>query len=220
MRTIRPLLAAVVAALAFASALLFSAAPASAHDVAESTTPANGTSVTDVPASVSITFNNRPLAQFSGVTVTAGGENWADGPVEIIDNQAVQKLREGAPAGEYTVVWRVVSSDSHPIEGTFTFTATAGSTTTTSGSAAASPSASAPSSSAPSAAVPTAGTAAPGNAAQGTGNSEPAADASQPFPWSIVGLAVVAVGLVIFLAVTARRKLAASNDSDGDSPAE
>ncbi|MET3903255.1 copper resistance CopC family protein [Paenarthrobacter sp. 4246] len=214
MRTIRPLLAAVVAALAFASALLFSAAPASAHDVAESTTPANGSSVTDVPASVSITFNNRPLAIGSGVTVTAGGENWADGPVEIIDNQAVQKLREGAPAGEYTVVWRVVSSDSHPIEGTFTFTATAGSMTT-SGSAAASPSASTPS-----AAVPTAGTAAPGTAAPGTGNSEPAADASQPFPWSIVGLAVVAVGLVIFLAVTARRKLAASNNPDGDSPAE
>ncbi|WP_311211537.1 MULTISPECIES: copper resistance protein CopC [unclassified Arthrobacter] len=215
MRTIRPLLAAVVAALAFASALLISAAPASAHDVAESTTPANGTAVTQVPASVSITFNNRPLAIGSGVTVTAGGENWADGPVEIIDNQAVQKLREGAPGGEYTVVWRVVSSDSHPIEGTFTFTATAGSTTAANGSAAASPSASAPS-----AAVPTAGTAAPGTAAPGTGNSEPAADASQPFPWSIVGLAVVAVGLVIFLAVTARRKLAASNDSDGDSPAE
>ncbi|MCP1412090.1 copper resistance CopC family protein [Paenarthrobacter sp. A20] len=209
MRTIRPLLAAVVAALAFASALLFSAAPASAHDVAESTTPANGASVTVVPASVSITFNNRPLAIGSGVTVTAGGENWADGPVEIIDNQAVQKLREGAPAGEYTVVWRVVSSDSHPIEGTFTFTA-AGGATSASGSAVASPSASAPSAS-----VPTAGTGAPG-----TGTSEPAADASQPFPWSIVGLAVVAIGLVIFLAVTARRKLAASNDADGENPAE
>jgi len=211
MRTIRPLLAAVVAALAFASALLFSAAPASAHDVAESTTPANGAAVTEVPASVAITFNNRPLAIGSGVTVTAGGENWADGPVEIIDNQAVQKLREGAPAGEYTVVWRVVSSDSHPIEGTFTFTAAAGSTTSAGASAAASPSATASSS----AAVPTAGTGAPG-----TGSSEPAADASQPFPWSIVGLAVVAVGLVIFLAVTARRKLAASNDSEGDSAAE
>jgi methionine-rich copper-binding protein CopC len=211
MRTIRPLLAAVVAALAFASALLFSAAPASAHDVAESTTPANGAAVTEVPASVAITFNNRPLAIGSGVTVTAGGENWADGPVEIIDNQAVQKLREGAPAGEYTVVWRVVSSDSHPIEGTFTFTATAGSTTSAGASAGASTSAPASSS----AGVPTAGTGAPGNA-----SSEPAADASQPFPWSIVGLAVVAVGLVIFLAVTARRKLAATNDPDGDSGPE
>lgn len=210
MRTIRPLLAAVVAALAFASALLFSAAPASAHDVAESTAPANGASVAEVPASVSITFNNRPLAIGSGVTVTSGGENWADGPVEIIDSQAVQKLREGAPAGEYTVVWRVVSSDSHPIEGTFTFTATAGSTTTATGPVGASPSVSAPS-----AVVPTAGTAAPG-----TSNPEPAADASQPFPWSIVGLAVVAVGLVIYLAVTARKKLAASNGPNGDTPAE
>ncbi|MEV7604200.1 copper resistance CopC family protein [Paenarthrobacter sp. NPDC089322] len=210
MRTIRPLQAAVVAVLAFVSALLFAAAPASAHDVAESTAPANGASVTEVPASVSITFNNPPLAIGSGVTVTTGGENWADGAVEIIDNQAVQKLRPGAPAGEYTVTWRVVSSDSHPIEGTFTFTATGGSTTTGGSSAGASPSASATSS----AVVPTAGTAAPGAE---NNESEPAA--SQPFPWSIVGLAVVAVGLVIFLAVTARKKLAA-NDAEDDNPAE
>ncbi|MEV7661647.1 copper resistance CopC family protein [Paenarthrobacter sp. NPDC089316] len=210
MRTIRPLLAAVVAALAFASALLFSAAPASAHDVAESTAPANGATVAEVPASVSITFNNRPLAIGSGVSVTSGGENWADGPVEIIDSQAVQKLRPGAPAGEYTVTWRVVSSDSHPIEGTFKFTATAGSTTAGSGSAAASPSASASS-----AAVPSVGTAPPG-----TGSSAPAADASQPFPWSIVVIAIVAVALVIFLAVTARRKLAAPEDENGPGSAE
>ena len=212
MRTSRPLLAAVVAALAFASALLLGAAPASAHDVAESTTPANGARVAEVPASVSITFNNRPLAIGSGVTVTAGGENWADGAVEIIDNMAVQKLRPGAPAGEYTVVWRVVSSDSHPIEGTFKFTVsgtstTTAGTTTPSGSAGASPSASA--------AVPTAGTAAPG-----TENTEPAPAASQPFPWSIVGLAVVAIGLVIFLAVTARKKLAAPNDADDENSPE
>ncbi|MDD7834676.1 MULTISPECIES: copper resistance CopC family protein [Paenarthrobacter] len=210
MRTIRPLLAAVVAAFAFASALLFSAAPASAHDVAESTAPANGATVAEVPASVSITFNNRPLAIGSGVTVTAGGENWADGPVEIIDSQAVQKLRPGAPAGEYTVVWRVVSSDSHPIEGTFKFTATAGSTTAASGTAAASPSGSATS-----ATVPSVGSAPPG-----TGSSAPAADASQPFPWSIVVIAAVAVALVIFLAVTARRKLAASDDPEGPASAE
>ncbi|WP_347109318.1 copper resistance CopC family protein [Paenarthrobacter sp. S56] len=211
MRTVRPLLAAVVAALAFASAVLFGAAPASAHDVAESTTPANGATVAEVPASVSITFNNRPLAIGSGITVMAGGENWADGPVEIIDNQAVQKLRPGAPAGEYTVTWRVVSSDSHPIEGTFKFRSAAGSTTSAGGSAAASPSGSGSA-----ATVPTAGTAPPGT---GTGESSPAG-ASQPFPWSIVGLAVVAVGLVVFLAVTARRKLAGPNDDEAGNSAE
>ena len=212
MRTIRPLLAAVVAALAFASALLFGAAPASAHDVAESTSPASGATVAEVPASVSVTFNNRPLAIGSGMSVTAGGENWADGAVQIIDNQAVQKLRPGAPAGQYTVVWRVVSSDSHPIEGTFTFTATAGSTTSEGATAGASPSASGQ---AGSGTVPSAGTAAPG-----TPVSEPAPDASQPFPWSIVAFAALAVALVIFLAVTARRKLAASNDAEGDKSAE
>lgn len=211
MRTIRPLLAALVAAVAFTAAVLFGAAPASAHDVAESTAPANGASVAEVPASVSITFNNRPLAIGSGVTVTSGGENWADGAVEIIDNQAVQKLRPGAPAGQYTVTWRVVSSDSHPIEGTFSFTAASGSTTAAGGSAAASPSASAPAAS-----VPSAGTSAPGT---GGNEAAPAAE-SPPFPWSIVGLAVVAVGLVIFLAVTARRKLAATDGADAEKSAE
>ncbi|WP_426005565.1 copper resistance CopC family protein [Paenarthrobacter sp. NyZ202] len=210
MRTIRPLLAAVVAAVALTAAVLFGAAPASAHDVAESTAPANGASVAEVPASVSITFNNRPLAIGSGVTVTSGGENWADGAVEIIDNQAVQKLRPGAPAGQYTVTWRVVSSDSHPIEGTFSFTAASGSTTAAGGSAVASPSASAPAAS-----VPSAGTSAPG-----TSGNEAAPAESQPFPWSIVGLAVVAVGLVIFLAVTARRKLAPTDSADAEKSAE
>jgi methionine-rich copper-binding protein CopC len=212
MRTIRPLMAAVVAALAFASALLFGAAPASAHDAAESTSPANGATVAEVPASVSVTFNNRPLAIGSGMTVTADGVNWADGAVEIIDNQAVQKLRAGAPAGAYTVVWRVVSSDSHPIEGTFTFTATAGSTTSAAGTGGASPSASAQPGSGT---VPTVGTAAPG-----APTAEPVPDASQPFPWSIVGFAAVALALVIFLAVTARKKLAASNDSEAGNSAE
>ena len=155
MRPIRQLLAVVVAATAVLfSAALFSAAPAFAHDVAESTSPANGSTVASVPDSVSITFNNRPLLLGSQIRVNdASGQNWADGSVEIVDAVVSQKLRPGAPAGVFTVIWRVVSSDSHPIEGTFTFTAKAGSTTAGSGSA----------STAPSVEVPTAGTAAPGS---------------------------------------------------------
>ena len=51
------------------------------------------------------------------------GTDQADGPVQIIDNQVSQAVKPGAPQGKYTVVWRVVSSDGHPIEGTFGFTA-------------------------------------------------------------------------------------------------
>ena len=208
MRPIRQLLAVVVAFTAVLfSAALFSAAPAFAHDVAESTSPANGSAVANVPDSVSVTFNNRPLLLGSQIQVNdASGRNWADGSVEIVDTVVSQKLRPGAPAGTFTVVWRVVSSDSHPIEGTFTFTAKAGSTTAGSGSAGA----------APSVEVPTAGTAAPG----ATTTPEKLPDASQPFPWSIVVFAVVAAGLLVFLGVTARRRLAAGDSGDSDAPGD
>ena len=127
MRLIRQLQSALLGAAILAAALLGAVAPASAHDAAESTSPASGATVAAPPEKVSVTFNKNPLALGSQMLVNdAAGTNWADGAVEIVDNVASQKLKPGAPAGAYTVVWRVVSSDSHPIEGNFTFTATAG----------------------------------------------------------------------------------------------
>ncbi|WAH98471.1 copper resistance CopC family protein [Arthrobacter sp. MMS18-M83] len=204
MRPIRQLLAVVVAFTAVLfSAALFSAAPAFAHDVAESTSPANGSTVGSVPDSVSVTFNNRPLLLGSQIRVNdASGQSWADGSVEIVDAVVSQKLRPGAPAGAFTVIWRVVSSDSHPIEGTFAFTAKAGSTTAGGAS----------SSTQPTAPVPTAGTVPPGS----TTTPDRAPDASQPFPWSIVVFAAVAAGLLVFLGVTARRRLANGDSEDSD----
>ena len=196
MRFPRQLLSAVLGALALV-ALLLTAGPASAHDVAESSSPADGATVATAPAKVSITFNNTPLGIGSEVKVTdAAGTDWTDGKVEIVDNVASQKLREGAPAGKYTVVWRVVSSDSHPIEGTFAFTATA----------AAAGAASAP--------VQTVGTPQPG-ATQATGTVR---DSSEPFPWSIVVFAVVALGLLVTLGVLARRRLSIGDEPAGAEP--
>lgn len=193
MRSTRQLLIAVLGAVAFA-AMLFSAGPASAHDAAESSSPAAGATVATPPAKVSVTFNNNPLGLGSQIKVSdASGSDWADGKVEIVDNVASQKLRDGAPAGKYTVVWRVVSSDSHPIEGTFTFTATAGAA----GSTAAAP-------------VPTAGTPQPGI----TPAPDKVPDASEPFPWSLVVFAAVALGLLVTLGVLARRRLVAGSDDE------
>lgn len=192
MRSIRQLLTAVLAAVTFA-ALLFAAGPASAHDAAEASSPSDGSTVATPPAEVSITFNQAPLGLGSQVRVSdPAGTDWADGKVEIVDNVATQKLREGAPAGRYTVQWRVVSSDSHPIEGTFSFTATAGAA----GSTAAAP-------------VPTVGTPQPGL----TPAPEKAPDASEPFPWSLVVFAAVAVGLLVALGVLARRRLEVNDDA-------
>lgn len=192
MPSIRQLLTAVVAAVTFA-VLLFAAGPASAHDAVEASSPSDGATVATPPAEVSITLNQPPLGLGSQVRVSGpAGTDWADGKVQIVDNVATQKLREGAPAGKYTVQWRVVSSDSHPIEGTFSFTATAGAA----GSTAAAP-------------VPTVGTPQPGL----TPAPEKAPDASEPFPWSLVVFAAVAVGLLVALGVLARRRLGANDDA-------
>jgi copper resistance protein C len=117
-----------------------------------------------------------------------------------------RKIRAGGPAGQYTVAWRVVSSDSHPIEGTFAFTA-----------ASAAPGASPAASPTAAGTVPSPGSApAMGTAQPGT-TAEPAdpADAGQPFQWSIVIFAAVAAGLLATLAVLARRRLTAGTDEEG-----
>ncbi|MBT2537406.1 copper resistance CopC family protein [Arthrobacter sp. ISL-69] len=205
MRPIRHLLSALLGALFFAAAVLSAAAPASAHDAAESSSPAQGATVATPPEKVSVTFNNDPLALGSQIQVKdAAGTGWAEGPVEIVDNVASQKLRAGAPAGQFTVVWRVVSSDSHPIEGTFTFTAAAG---------AAGSGTAGPGSSTTPAKAPTAGTAQPGT----TTAPEPAPDAAEPFPWSLVLFAGTALGILVALAVLAKRNL---KTPDGDAGGE
>jgi methionine-rich copper-binding protein CopC len=198
MRSTRQLLSAVLGALAFA-ALLLTAGPAAAHDAAESSSPADGATVATPPAKVSITFNKNPLGLGAQVKISdSAGTDWADGKVEIVDNVASQSLREGAPAGKYTVAWRVVSSDSHPIEGTFVFTATSGAAGSTA------------------VPVPTAGTPRPGI----TPAPEKVPDASEPFPWSVVVFAVVALGLLVTLGVLARRRLGAGNDLEGPDSGE
>lgn len=185
----------------FAAATLGLAGPAAAHDAAESTSPAQGAAVAAPPAGVSVTFSQKPLGIGASFSVKdASGAEWADGPVEILDNVATQKLKDGGPAGKYTVAWRVVSSDSHPIEGTFSFTA--------SGAASGAPAATAPAGSTTAAAsVPAISTPQPGV----TSEPEPAGD-GQPFQWSIVIFAAVAVGLLVTLAFLARRRLGAGGE--------
>lgn len=209
MRSIRQPLGIILGLCFLTATMLLGAVPASAHDAAESSSPVQGATVPTPPEQVSITFNNNPLALGSQVRVNdAAGTNWAEGDVEIVDNVASQKLKEGAPAGLFTVVWRVVSSDSHPIEGTFTFTATSAATGALAPGSGSTTAATSPP--ATPGAVPTLGTAEPGM----TPAPEIVADSSEPFPWSLVIFASVAVGLLVTLAVLARRRLVPSEEGE------
>lgn len=204
MRSIRRhLLSFLLGSLFVAAGALGLAGPAAAHDAAESSSPADGASLPAPPEQVSVTFNNNPLGIGAAFSIKdAAGTEWADGAVEIVDNVASQKLLAGAPAGAYTVSWRVVSSDSHPIEGTFGFTAE--------GAAEGSAPATGPTAAAT---VPGMGTAEPGVTAE---PSVPA-DSGEPFQWSIVVFAAAAVGLLVALAVIAKRRLSAGGDGQPDS---
>ncbi|WP_306902935.1 copper resistance CopC family protein [Arthrobacter pascens] len=143
--------------------LVLPGAAAQAHDTLESTDPGANSVVGSVPGKIGLTFSNTPIAIGSVIRVVdATGTDQADGQVSIVDNHVTQPVKSEAPAGNYTVTWRVVSSDGHPIEGTFTFTAGSGNTSgdtnasnspsATSSTASTSPATASPSAASPSAA--------------------------------------------------------------------
>ena len=121
----------VLLTIATAAFLMLPASAAEAHATLQGTDPADGSVVGSVPAQIGLTFDHAPLALGSVIRVEdATGTDRADGPVTIVDNHVTQALKPGAPEGNYTVSWRVASTDGHAIEGTFTFTAGAANTTT------------------------------------------------------------------------------------------
>ena len=105
------------------------AAPAAAHDEMTGATPADGTSVEVPPAVVELTFTEPPLPLGSQLQVTGpDGEVVNAGDLQITDTVVSQPLASDLPAGDYSIAWRVTSSDGHPISGELTFTALEGTT--------------------------------------------------------------------------------------------
>lgn len=116
---------AVLAAVLLA--LLVPIGAASAHDSLVSTHPAEGSTVQEMPAKIDLTYDNIPIAMGSEIRIVdADGNNWAQGAPKVTNRVVSQRVQPGTPAGTYAVQWRVVSSDGHPIQGTFTFTTETG----------------------------------------------------------------------------------------------
>jgi methionine-rich copper-binding protein CopC len=99
---------------------------AQAHDVLERTTPADGTTVDRLPGAVVLTFSEKPLDIGTQVVVTGPSGNVASGSPTIDGRDVTQALAPTAPAGDYTVTYRVTSDDGHPVSGSFSFHATIG----------------------------------------------------------------------------------------------
>ncbi|MFJ5882953.1 FixH family protein [Kitasatospora cineracea] len=121
-RRLGTLLAVLVAALGL---VLGGATAASAHATLEGTDPARGSVVATAPAAVTLTFSEGvSLAADSVRVLDPQGKAVDDGKPEHVDGKAATArvaLRSGLGNGTYTVAWRAVSEDSHPVGGAFTF---------------------------------------------------------------------------------------------------
>jgi copper transport protein len=113
----------VTRALALAvAALALLPAPAGAHALLEAATPERGARLDEAPAKVTLRFSEPVEAEFGAVRVfdSRGREVQAGSPIQRGAEVAV-RLRDGLGEDGYTVTYRIISADSHPVSGGFAF---------------------------------------------------------------------------------------------------
>ncbi|WP_199440636.1 copper resistance CopC family protein [Umezawaea beigongshangensis] len=180
MRRWPSLLASAVIAGAMA---LGTAGPALAHNVLIGSDPANGSSVDAGPRQLTLTFDQPVQGGEDINTVTVigpDGSHWeaASAPT-IKDNVVTAQVRPLGPAAEYTVGYRILSADGHPVTGSVKFTLTTAGTGTP---------------------APESEIRATGSAASGSASNSPDGGSGMPiWPWIVA--AVVLLGGGVFLAL-------------------
>lgn len=95
---------------------------ATAHDELLSTDPEDGATLQEAPEELVLTFSGQIAQVGAQLQVTdADGGDVADGDPVVQGTDLIQALTD-IGSGDYEVIWRVTSSDGHPISGTFDFT--------------------------------------------------------------------------------------------------
>ncbi|MET8942871.1 copper resistance protein CopC [Streptomyces sp. NPDC004542] len=134
-RTITPRLRTLVLLfLAVTGALVAGAGPASAHAALTGSDPAPGVVVKKAPTQVSLTFSEQVSMNDDSLRVLdpKGKKVDVGKPSNISGTTYAVQLKSGLADGTYTVAYQVVSADSHPVSGAYTFSVGAPSQTTVS----------------------------------------------------------------------------------------
>ncbi|SFN20729.1 copper transport protein [Streptomyces sp. cf124] len=129
MSRLRPLLLLLFATV---GALLAGAVPVSAHAALTGSDPQQGSVVQEAPDRVSLTFSEKVAMSDGSVRVydPKGKEADTGEVTDLGGNSYAVGLHSGLPDGTFTVTYQVVSADSHPVSGAFTFSVGAPSKTT------------------------------------------------------------------------------------------
>lgn len=220
-RSLRRAITAAATALLLAAGGVLVASPANAHDELVSTDPAADTSVESLPDQLTLTLSGE-LATEPGATelqvTDASGAVLSDGD-PVVEGTVVTQPLSGEASGLVTVLWKVVSSDGHPISGEFGFTVTAAPTPTATATATPSEEPTVEPIEEP--------------AAQPTEAPVPADSSNPALPWIIGGLLLLAAigGAVAYLLISRARRIrdeealhasaaeaAAGGPADGSAP--
>lgn len=189
----RTIPAVLTAAVLAAVALLVPALPAAAHDELISTDPSADSVLDALPDTITFTYSADVLpdqgATVIEVTDSTGASLVSGAPA--VDGATVTQALSGSASGAVSVRWRVVSSDGHPIDGSFAFTVPAASPTpTVTPTAEPTPTTSA--------------TTAPSATADPVPTPSEAGDTASPLPWILLAVALLAVVGALVSLVAAR----------------
>ena len=100
------------------------APPAAAHTDVVSTSPASGDVLAEVPQDITLTFDEELVPETVVVSVQDGTGMVVRVAQPTVDGSTVTVvLPPGLTPPDYTVNYRVVSQDGHPVTGTFSFQA-------------------------------------------------------------------------------------------------
>jgi hypothetical protein len=123
---LRPLLRAAVFAWAGvvlgAAAVALAPLPAQAHAVLVSSSPSDGDVVASVPTEVVLIFDEAVGSPAFVSVIAPDGSNIAQGGAAVDGATVTQALRLVPEQGAYSMGYRVVSDDGHPVTGTIHFT--------------------------------------------------------------------------------------------------
>jgi len=111
--------------LAACALLILSTTQVFAHAFPDHSQPAVGSTVSPAPTELRIWFTQKLEPAFSKVEVhdASGAQvDKGDAQVDAHDQTLLRVSLKPLPAGSYKVDWHVVSVDTHPTEGNFTFT--------------------------------------------------------------------------------------------------
>ncbi|MEU8265321.1 copper resistance CopC family protein [Micromonospora sp. NPDC048999] len=178
----RPNAAAIVATLLAALAVLLApASPAAAHNALRAATPAQDARLATPPTQITLEFLQNLSPTFTTIVLTdASQRKIPTGEPVVAGAAGMVTINQPLANGSYTVAYRVVSADGHPVQGSYSFTV----------------------------ADPTASTAPDEPASDASDASSHRSDGPRPMLLAAGGIAVVAV--IAAGAVVARRRRSVS----------